>query len=425
MKILLALLVLLLLPSVTSFSCLELEGQEQEYCNEIEQMELTNEERDYLIASLFDIDFDDIFDYNTNIEFDEAPLNVEIENDGYIENAWVKIIYISPSIYLDDDLIIDDQGEILTRFGYEIDLPDDNDCDTEYSVVDEDVDLVIYQGEEIIGYDEIVSFDIDRDKEFKAKLKLKIKTKIKHYELIEGECELEEIEYRTDSVIVYDSVDTKLIDEGFDLDFEIINKYHETTKGILQADNFNKLTLEFEESYYEYEKFIVELDYDLLPYYVLTPKATRQDVEKSQNIFIERDESIEFSVKNPEDCLIKISSFFNDYEYECDLDYEEILLDIKTDKITYNENETIKVFIEADEQVKISYGEEVKYSSDYVEFQAIPKVNRVTAETGYAKDYRIINVRSEQYRILLSNLGVFVCINYFILKIFKFKRDDQ
>ena len=285
--------------------------------------------------------------------------------------------------------------------------------------------MVIYQGEEIIGYDEIVSFDVDENTEFKAKLKLKIKTKIKHYEFVNGECELEEIEYRTDSVTIYDSVDTILIDKDFDLDFEIINKYHETTKGILQADNFNKLTLEFEESYYEYERFIIELDYDLLPYYVLTPKAIRQDIEKSQNIFIERDESIEFSVKNPKDCSIKISSFFNDYEYECDLDYEETLLDIKTDKITYNENETIKVFIEAEEQVKISYGEEVKYSSDYVEFQAISKVNRVIAETGYAKDYRIINVRSEQYRILLSNLGVFICINYFILKIFKFKREDQ
>jgi len=424
MKILLALLVLLLLPSVNSFSCLELEGQEQEYCNEIEQMELTNEERDYLIASLFDIYFDEIFEYNTNIEFDEAPIDAETKNDGYIENAWVKIIHISPSIYLDDDLIVDKEGEILTRFGYEIDLPDDDDCNKKYSTVDEDINLVIYQDGEIIGYDEIVSFEINENTEFKVKLKLKIKTKIKHYELVNEECKLKETEYQTDTIIIYDSIDVKLIDEDFDLDFEIINKYYDTTKGILQADNFNKLTLKFEESSYEYERYIIELDYDLLPYYVLTPKAVRQDVEKSSNIFIERDETIEFSVKNPEDCSIKISSFFNEYEYECNLDYEETLLDIKTDKITYNENETIKVFIEAEEEVKISYGEEVKYSNDYVEFQATPNVNRVTAETGYANDYRIINVRSDQYRVLLGNLGVFVCINYFILKIFKFKREN-
>lgn len=418
-------LILLILPSVNAFSCSDLEGEKQEYCEEIKQMDIPQEEQDYLIASLFDLAFEDIFEYNKDIEFYEAPDEVETQNEGYIENAWVKIISFSEGLFVDDDLFISDSGKILTRFGYEIDLPSGNeggDCDTKYYVMEESADLNIYKNNNLIGHNEVNNYNIySSSNQFKARLKVKLRTKVKHYRWDDGDCEYHHKEYRHHTLYTYDYVDTKRLNEDFNYNFEIARKYLDTTKGILKAENFKSLELEFEDSSYTYSKFITEVDYSLLPYYALTLKGVRQDSEVSNNIFIERDEDIKFSVKNTDDCNVIISSFFDDYEYPCDLSYEEKELSIETDKTIYEEDETIKVFIDSSEEVEVSYGDEIKYSEDYVEFSAKSNVNKVIAESGYIEDYEIINVKSKENEKLLFSLGIFVSINYLILKIFKVK----
>ena len=112
---------------------------------------------------------------------------------------------------------------------------------------------------------------------------------------------------------------------------------------------------------------------------------------------------------------------FNDYEYDCDLSYEEISLKIETDKGIYNEDEIIEVFIDSDREVKVSYGDEIKYSDSYVDFLARSDKNKIIAESGYIKDIEAIDVRSKNGMNLLFVLGIFVFVNYLILKIFKIK----
>jgi hypothetical protein len=425
MRYLLLFLILLILPSVNAFSCSDLDGEEREYCEEIKQMDIPQEEQDYLIASLFDLAFEDIFDYNKDINFNEAPDDVETEDEGYIKDAWVKIISISTGILIDDTIFIDDSGKILTRFNYEIELPDGtegSDCKTKYSVVDEDSDLNIYKNNNLIGHNEITNFNIySNENQFKSRLKVRLRTKVKHYRWDDGDCEYHHKEYRTHTLYSYDYVNTERLNEDFNFDFKIIKKYLDTTKGILKAENFKNLELEFEDSSYTYNRFLTELDYSLLPYYALTLKGIQQDSEVSNNIFIERDDEIKFSVKNTDDCRITISSFFEDYEYDCDLSYEEKEIDIETDKIIYDENEIIKVFIDSSEEVEVTYGDETQYSENYVEFFAKSNVNKITAESGYIEDYEIINVKSKKNKGVLFSLGIFVSINYLILKVFKVK----
>ena len=126
------LIFLLVLPSVHAFSCLDLEGDNRVLCEEIQTMNITREEKDYLIASLFSLDYDALFDYNSHITFEEAPSGIFIDNEGYIKDAWMKIITISPSVLLNDTLMIDTIGKIFTDYNYKIDFPrkESGDCKT-------------------------------------------------------------------------------------------------------------------------------------------------------------------------------------------------------------------------------------------------------------------------------------------------------
>ena len=416
------LIFLLVLPSVHAFSCLDLEGDNRVLCEEIQTMNITREEKDYLIASLFSLDYDALFDYNSHITFEEAPSGIFIDNEGYIKDAWMKIITISPSVLLNDTLMIDTIGKIFTDYNYKIDFPrkESGDCKTTYRLNAENVDLSVYQNGNLIGHDSIVSFTAQGNVEFTARAIISITTRVKHYRWDNGECRYFRTEIKRDHLTLNDAVNGQVIDESFNLDFKIIDK-HDTTKGTLKADNFKGLELSFRDAQYTYEKYLLQLDYKLLPYYVLIPIAIAQETETSNNIYVERNNEITFSVRNAQDCSIKISSFFHEYVYSCDLSYTEIPLSIITDRQIYNVDDMIKVKVNSDREVKVSYGDAVQYTDSSAEFIAQLYQDKVIAEADTHKEVAFIHVKDKERATLLFGIAIFLFSNYCILQIFRKK----
>src|SRR3989338_4442638 len=92
-------LVLLLLPSAYALTCDGLEGDSLSVCNETIQSNASMDEQQQLIAALYYpskyyANHPFIEDWNTNIEFNEAPEGIEARSEGYIKDAWLKIVAV-------------------------------------------------------------------------------------------------------------------------------------------------------------------------------------------------------------------------------------------------------------------------------------------------------------------------------------------
>jgi hypothetical protein len=272
-QILVCLALALLLPSAIAFNCNSLSGGDLYICNSVQNTNLSQAEKDLLIADIFNKnktipDFDFIYSWNTNLNIKDSPDN-KYQSSGAIRNAWVKIIALMPSVLENNILYIPEQGKILTRYNYNVVLPSGTvlgDCKTYYSLEDKKESLDIYANDKLIGHDQLTGFIIKDNPEnldFIARLNIEVKYKVKHYqrerycsEYKDGKCiryrtvcEYSSTNYHTDTLTLADSLNTKLYKSQLNSSFKITDKYNGITSGVLEANNFTKLILSFNNSF--------------------------------------------------------------------------------------------------------------------------------------------------------------------------------
>jgi hypothetical protein len=455
----------LLTPASLAFDCNLLKEDERGFCEEINKLELTNEEKDMLMMDLIyngkefpDHDF--VYYWNANLQIGQPPEDVTTQDKGYIKNAWLKILTVMPSIIEDDKLYCSGQGKVLTRYDYYVKIPTETmsgDCKTEYELVQETSKLNVYLNDKLIGNEQITPFTTDEDAEFKAALDIIVQTKIKRYEWREyccetnkncytqctykkgkktctkvcknecvrycKTCELRTTETKEDLLTLIDTFKASYYGQKPETVFKITDQYYDITEGFLNATNFTSLTLSFKDSFYQNNKYYYGLSYSFKPYYILTLRANKHLTENSKNIHVtNNDPEYKFAVENPQDCNIKISDHFQTYEQKCDTAFNKTKIILETDKLSYKEGETIKVNVTPkDKQIRLSYGSESVNAYAVAEFTAQPYDNKITAELGDAEANKIIYVSNSSNWKLIKYLLLFLTIIYLIVKLFNAK----
>lgn len=450
-----AILLLIMLPSAFAFNCNSLGKEDLQTCQTINQLNITEEEKDLLASATFYTDkefpnHDFVYFWNTALNIQEAPYSVKKQDKGYIKDAWLKILAVMPSFLEDNTLFADSKGKIQTEYNYRIELPNatmQGDCRTDYLLESNTSKLDVLINNELIGHDKLNPFDISNSLEdlyFRAELNIEARTRIEHYnwntyccnwwyywwhghrksQCIQycTVCQYSNTEIKTDKLELTDNLNAILYKDEPESIFKITDKFYNITKGFLNASNFSNLILEFQDSKYQNNKYFYDLNYSFKPYYVLTIRANRFRTEKSQNIYIENSNNTEFrfTVKNINNCKIRFFTPFREISKDCDLNYSTIGLYIKTDKLSYKVNETIKVEIfPKDVLVELTYSNETKTAKNQAEFTAKPLTNKITARYGSEKTERIINLTDAETWNILLNFSIFSFMNYLLFRISK------
>jgi len=423
----------LLLPSALAFDCKRL-GKDFASCSEIEGSELEEAEKEILIPSLLaentaKPDHGFVYRWNTEKEVNERPEGAGEYGNGYIKNAWMKIFTIMPSVIENETLYSSGKGGIFTAYNYGTNIPSEKqagDCRTEYSKESEIAELKVYLNSALIGGSKLTSFSSDaQDLDFKAKLDIDLKTRIRHYKIKnvgenEIRCEFDNEEIKHDSLAIEDSFKAKLYGKLPEADFRILNQYYGTSLVKLDASNFTALKLEFNDSFYELNKFFYSFNYSLKPYNIITIKADEDEQKSVGNLKIAAGSNSEgndlsFAINDLSGCKIRLFTHFLEKEQECNLDYNKIDLKIKTDKLRYKINETIKVEIfPKNIPISLAYGNESKTAENIAEFKALLLANKIKADYNGLETEKLINVSDAKSWPALFSIGTFSFLNYFL-----------
>ena len=445
MKALLALLIALalLLPSAIAFNCNSLSGGDLAICNSIQNTNLSQSDKDLLISDIFNSNktspnFDFVYQWNTNLNISTSP-DGKIYSSGTIKNAWIKIISLMPSIIENNTLYSSSAGKLLTAYNYSYQLPTaiaSGDCKTYYTLSSKTEQLNVYINNNPIGHDKLISFNnLNQDANFKSELVISLKYKIDHYKnkkycskydskgrciKYSYRCEFSNSEYKTDILTISDQLSAKFYQNNPASTFKVIDKYSGITKGVLEAYNYTALSLSFNNSQYKNSKYIYSLNYSL-PYYILTIKAEPVEITNFNNINInQKNKSIYFTVADASNCKIQLNDFFSSKIIACDLSFNEINFSIKTDKINYFDNDTIKVYISPDNlQVNLTYANKTIIARNYTELKAILYENKISAKIGDNGQETLVNVNKREDFNTLYLLCALFFVGYLCYKIIK------
>lgn len=424
-----------LLPSVLAFNCKTLGGGDLYICQEIQSSNLTSYEKDLLISDIFNKNkttpnFDFVYSWNTNLNI-SSPSDGKTYSSGTINSAWIEIVSVLPSILDNNTLYSSDKGKLLTVYGYKYgSLPsktEKKDCKTIYSWDTKSAYLQIYLNNKIIGSESLLAYqlyDKTENLSFKAELTITGKYKVEHYrqKWVDGyrKCVYYSKEYRTDTLKVNDTLQVKRYENELNFSFKILNEYSNITKGIISAENYSNLILSFNNSKLQSKKYVYSFNYTL-PYYILTIKADKIDEFSSNNIFVEKDNNnFTFTVKDSSNCQIELYDHFNSKIGNCDMSFNEIKFEIKTDKTNYYENDTIKVFITpSDVLLNLTYGNKSKLVKNYAEFKAVLYQNKIYSKLNDEEIITLVNVNSLENRKTFLELLTLFIVCYLLYKSIK------
>ena len=413
-----------------AFNCDNLNENETYICNYIQNSNLTQIEKDLIISDIYNpnkttANFDFIYYWNTALNITDSPDN-QTTSQGTIKKAWLKIITLMPSILENNTLYGSTNGKLMSAYGYNVELPTEKksgDCKTTYSLVSNTKSLNVYLNGNLIGQDKLSSFALSepKDLDFYAVLNIAVRYEIKHYDLDEEEnCVYDSREYKTDSLILQDTFNAKAYRQEPESSFKITDKILDTTKGFLEANNYTKLVLSFSNSSFERRKYVYHLNYSL-PYYILTIRAEPFNETIVNNIFIEeQNNKFLFSVRDIDNCQIKLYNHFDSITKPCDLSYNGLNISITTDKLNYYENETIKVNITPSNlTLDLTYANITKQVQGYAEFNSTLYQNKITAVYGDAEAERYVNIIEKEKTAFLFNCGIFCMFGFFAFRFFK------
>jgi hypothetical protein len=432
----------MLLPSVIAFNCNSLSGGDLQVCNSIQNTDLSQTDKDLLIADIFNPNktspnFDFIYSWNTNLHITNSP-DGRVQSAGTIKEAWIKIMALMPSIIENNILYASKNGKLLTAYNYRTSLPsgtESGDCKTSYYSLKTNENLNVYLNDNLIGDNKISAYLINSNPDnlnFVSKLIIQPTYSIDHYKnkrycskrdkyryctKYSYRCELSSTETRTDSLTLLDSFNAQLYKNQVNSSFKVTNQYSGITQGVLIANNFSQLILSFSNSFYQENKYTYHLNYTF-PYYILTLRAEPISTSSFNNIHIEKsNDSILFNVKDSSNCQIKISNHFSSQIRSCNLSFNEINLILKTDKTAYFENDTIKVYISPDNiLVNLTYGNQSKLAKGYAEFKAVVFENKISAQLNKSEASWLVAVNRKEHLIVLWNLSVLGFVGWFFYK---------
>jgi len=125
-------------------------------------------------------------------------------------------------------------------------------------------------------------------------------------------------------------------------------------------------------------------------------------------------------VFNTSNCLIELSDFFSNYNFQCDLTYNKVNFSIRTNKVNYFENEAIGVYIYPNNiTLNLTYGNQTKTAVNYTVFNATRYQNKIIAINNGEEVSSLINVNDQTNLTFFVDLGVLFLVSYLSINIAK------
>lgn len=418
---------LLVAPFVFSFSC------DSIICSDIDLSELFD--KDYFkVNTLVEDNYypyhDFVYDYNTAIEIDEAPDDLDTEEGSYVENAWLKIFSLMPSVFINETLYVPSNFEVLTGYGYDAVIPDDldeedeeevneyGDCKTEFEVENENAYLHIYVNEVFVGNNDLQPVSVVGDSTILARLFIEVELEVEHYlwdyEDDEWICEYDYSTYESDVIELEDSIDISLYSEIPFAQLTPLYSYKDTKVGRLDSVNTNYELQILDEGISHYQ-YLYELNYSYPPYYFLEYHV--RDVNITKVDYMIYDNGKVYFLSNS--CAITFWNHFYTYEQGCDLNYPETELAIETDQLIYEPGEDIVLELyPKNVLLNVTYG---NYSAMHMNEAVLTATDytRISVSDGNRETFAIIHVKDLEIRETLLLVFSFCVACYFVYILLK------
>ncbi len=439
----LALLLFLLVGTAAAMDCKNLNGDTLDACNEVLNSNLTADEQNESILALMNQDvflpnFTAIEQWNTALSFSQPPQGVPLQSSNYIKDSWIRILAAMPSVIENDKLLVPSEGNVLTGYGYQIEMPSStvsSDCKTEYSLSRNNAVLNVYTNNVPSGHDNLTHFSVASDPDFRSNLKIDVAISVNHYQNVKyccdtsngycvsycTECREKNSEIFSDSMQLKDTLNATLYEPETRYSLSVINQYYNTTTGRLNFSNFTAVKLVLNNSSYERHSYTYQLTSFYQPYDVLGYLAVPEVSSKSKNMNIqEQDNSVKFIAHDSNSCILELATHFNQSIANCSIGQAPVLPIIETDKLIYLDGEIIHVTLSPSEMpVNVSYGNSTITAYTSASFTAIPSANKVTARLGEVSVDKVIAVQKRSELGLLFGFSIFSGLNLMLYKIIR------
>lgn len=425
-------------PLILAFDCNAISPANYNTCIEIKNSNLTDAEKDLIISNLdytkkFFPYHNFVFNKNTNLVINSAPVGIQNYNGIFVKNAWMSIFAVMPSILYNNTLYVPNKTQVLTGFNYQIQTPtnyyssgypntNNGDCQREYSLTQNTSENRVYVNNQYQGSGRLVELNISSDSQIKAVYSVNVAYSVTHYYWqrycsryrrgiciqYSYRCAYNYNEVKSDSIPITDYLNVKLFNNSLVGDVKTIYSYAENTK--LEPNYTNSIELTFQDSYFKSYEFTYDINYSKAPYYVYTLKAENYKQEKINNIYKDGSSLI---LKNTNNCTIKAWDFFSSIQNFCFLEPKPINFSIKTDKLTYKANETIKISIfPKNISVNLTYANQTKQVMGNSSFIAEPLSNKITATYYIYQAEKVIFVQDREKFLVIWNFSIFGFLNY-------------
>lgn len=438
-----ALFLIVQTPLVFSIECSGFSEDAYNTCIDIKNSGISEEEKALLVSNLgyddiYYPDHDYVYQHSINLDIDDAPSGVEKQSGTYVRDAWMDLIAVMPSVLYNGSIYVPDNAEVISAFDYSYQIPSNyyssgyprtsgGDCKRTHSIVKNTAENKVYVNNAYQGSGELVDLDIDSDSEIKIVYSINFKVDIDHYRWDKYccryryrrcvrycyDCDYSYDEKKTDNIVITDSLDVRHYKNDLQATVEAIDSFNGNSK--IAIDYSDSMEVDFADSSFESYKYSYSINYSKEPYYVYNLIAKVYNQRKIDNMLFNEEY---YLVKNTDDCTIKAFDFFDNIEKECNLDIEDINLEIITDKLKYKPEETINVNVEpSDIPVSLTYAGETKEATGEATFLAKALNNKIVATYKSTTASRTIFVSDKERFALFWNLSIFGVINYFIYAI--------
>src|SRR3989338_1635967 len=411
----------------------------KEICSEIINAGLSDLEEDYLISDIisnskFYPDFQLVNNWNKQSPLNTPPDGIQKYSKGFIDDAWVKILAVMPSVLLNNTLLINNSGELLIGSDYIVNIPsytEAGDCKT-IRVLEQNSDQVnIYFNQIYEGTGKDIDYSVNyidkTDLVIKADYIVTVRTIISHYKKKEfctkkncvTKCVYHSTENKIDELIIDDVVIAQIHNPELQAEFKIKDKYLNTTKANLTFSEFANLELTFDNSSLQEHHYSFSIVQNLSPLRVLILKTEQYKSNKAENLAFTGNDNYEVILKNTNNCKIIISSFFDNKSVDCDLNFVQFNVNISTDKLIYAENEEINLQIEPQQNYIVKYADKEFATDGNIKLKDNKKHNKITIVYNDKEFEKLIHVKNEEPLNILFSVGVFAGTNIIFLGLVK------
>lgn len=356
-------------------------------------------------------DYSFVWNWNSSLNFSEAPAGVQQFNSGIIKNAWLKIITVDRSFFdLDfNQWYAEPSGRVLVASNFEIVLPKGpagNDCKTERSYKMLANNLSVFLNGSKIGSQRVSSYSASKEKDlnFSAELFIKAKLIEKHFRKQShcaqfcneictiycwASCDYYKTTERTDSLKLSDEFNAKVYFFDFNLTsaVELRNGISEARYMIESSMPVNEFAVSFGKNSFSFSEENFDIASTLKPCGVLfvvrrgtLGKSARGLIDLNSNLSSKR-KLIKLGFAKASSCKMKLYSAFEEFDLSdrCLIEAKPAELSLSLNSNSFSENDYVRATA-----ILTSNGKPLA-NKEIVFFNGRQRIKALTDENGIAK----------------------------------------